>query len=59
MGTYIVPFRKLVTAIVTVEATTKEEAVRKAVSEMPPYTPCRPIETEHDWEVDYGIKEIS
>lgn len=59
MGLYKVPFSKLVTTIVTVEASTEEEAVRKAVLEVPPYMSDCVIETEYAWELGNDVEEVN
>lgn len=58
MGLYKVPFRKLVTTIVTVEASTEAEAIRKAVMEVQPYIADRNLEVEYAWELDSGVEEV-
>lgn len=58
MGLYKVPFRKLVTTIVTVEASTEAEAIRKAVMEVRPYIADRDLEVEYAWELDSGVEEV-
>jgi len=59
MGLYKVPFSKLVATIVTVEASTEEEAVRKAVMEVPPYMADCVIETEYAWELGNDVEEVN
>ena len=58
MGLYKVPFSKLVTTSVTVEAQTEDEAVRKAILEVRPYIADCPIEVEYAWELDVDVTEV-
>lgn len=58
MGVYRVPFSKLVTTTVTVEASTEEEAIRKAVLEVRPYIADCYLEVEYAWELDSDVEEV-
>lgn len=60
MGVYRVPFSKLVSTVLTVEASTEEEAIRNAQSVLRPYMADCVIEVEYAWELDdNNIEEVA
>lgn len=58
MGLYKFPFSKLVTTTGTVEASTEEEASRKAVLEVRPSIADCYLEVEHARELDSDVEEV-
>lgn len=58
MGLYKVPFSKLVTTSVTVEAQTEDEAVHKATLEVRPYIADCYLEVEYAWELGSDVEEV-